>query len=163
MKIKIIILSIALQSSINTSAQIKAIDYKDGEQVLSGFGFKPIAALKDKPGVLILPAWLGIDDHSKESATKLAELGYFSVVADIYGKDSRPKSPSEAGTKAGTEAGTDTGTDTGTAGTEAGTLLNKEFFNSSWWVAIMFIFSNKALLLGSCGYPAWTEGSVAWI
>jgi dienelactone hydrolase len=101
MKIKIIILSIALQSSINTSAQIKAIDYKDGEQVLSGFGFKPIAALKDKPGVLILPAWLGIDDHSKESATKLAELGYFSFVADIYGKDSRPKSPSEAGTKAG--------------------------------------------------------------
>jgi dienelactone hydrolase len=44
---------------------------------------------------------MGIDTHSKESATKLAELGYYSFVADIYGKDKRPKSPSEAGPKAG--------------------------------------------------------------
>jgi len=101
MKSKIIILAIIMQVSINASAQLKAIDYKDGEQVLSGFGIKPTAALKDKPGVLVLPAWLGIDDHSKESATKLADLGYYSFVADIYGKDSRPKSPSEAGPKAG--------------------------------------------------------------
>jgi dienelactone hydrolase len=101
MKSKIIILAIIMQVSINASAQLKAIDYKDGEQVLSGFGIKPTAALKDKPGVLILPAWLGIDDHSKESATKLADLGYYSFVADIYGKDSRPKNPSEAGPKAG--------------------------------------------------------------
>ena len=101
MKSKIIILAIIMQVSINASAQLKAIDYKDGEQVLSGFGIKPTAALKDKPGVLVLPAWLGIDDHSKESATKLADLGYYSFVADIYGKDSRPKNPSEAGPKAG--------------------------------------------------------------
>jgi len=101
MKSKIIILAIIMQVSINASAQLKAIDYKDGEQVLSGFGIKPTAALKDKPGVLVLPAWLGIDDHSKESATKLADLGYYSFVADIYGKDSRPKNPSDAGPKAG--------------------------------------------------------------
>jgi dienelactone hydrolase len=101
MKSKIIILAIIMQVSINASAQLKAIDYKDGEQVLSGFGIKPTAALKDKPGVLVLPAWLGIDDHSKESATKLADLGYYSFVADIYGKDSRPKNTSEAGPKAG--------------------------------------------------------------
>jgi dienelactone hydrolase len=101
MKSKIIILAIIMQVSINASAQLKAIDYKDGEQVLSGFGIKPTAALKEKPGVLVLPAWLGIDDHSKESATKLADLGYYSFVADIYGKDSRPKNPSDAGPKAG--------------------------------------------------------------
>jgi dienelactone hydrolase len=101
MKSKIIILAIIMHVSINASAQLKAIDYKDGEQVLSGFGIKPTAALKEKPGVLILPAWLGVDSHSKESASKLAELGYYSFVADIYGKDSRPKNPSEAGPKAG--------------------------------------------------------------
>jgi dienelactone hydrolase len=101
MKIKIIILAIIMQVSSNALAQLKAVDYKDGEQVLSGFGIKPTAALKDKPGVLILPAWLGIDNHSKESASKLAELGYYAFVADIYGKDKRPKAPSEAGPKAG--------------------------------------------------------------
>ena len=87
--------------SINTVAQLKAIDYKDADQPLSGFGIQPKKELKNKAGVLILPAWLGVDEHSKESATKLAELGYYSFVADIYGKDSRPKNPSQAGPKAG--------------------------------------------------------------
>ncbi|MCA6422757.1 MAG: dienelactone hydrolase family protein [Flavobacterium sp.] len=100
MKHFILTLTFLLLSSTAFS-QLKALDYKDGEQILSGFGIKPKNELKDKPGVLILPAWLGVDSHSKESATKLAELGYYSFVADIYGKDSRPKNPSEAGTKAG--------------------------------------------------------------
>lgn len=85
----------------NTFGQLKPIDYKEGEQPLSGFGIQPIKELKSKAGILILPAWLGVDEHAKESAIKLAELGYYSFVADIYGKDSRPKNPSEAGPKAG--------------------------------------------------------------
>ena len=82
-------------------AQLTAVDYKDGEQALSGFGIKPKSELKDKPGVLVLPAWFGIDAHTKESAEKLAELGYYSFVADIYGKDNRPKNSGEAGKKCG--------------------------------------------------------------
>jgi len=101
MKIKTIIIAIAILVTMNSFAQLKAVDYKDGEQVLSGFGIKPTAALNDNPGVLVLPAWMGIDAHSKESATVLAGLGYYSFVADIYGKDSRPKNTSEAGSKAG--------------------------------------------------------------
>ena len=92
---------IVLSISINTFSQLTAVDYKDGEQALSGFGIEPKSELKDKPGVLVLPAWFGIDAHSKESAEKLAELGYHSFVADIYGKDNRPKNSSEAGKNAG--------------------------------------------------------------
>jgi hypothetical protein len=40
MKIKNIILAIAIQFSINSFAQLKAVDYKDGTQTLSGFGIK---------------------------------------------------------------------------------------------------------------------------
>lgn len=82
-------------------AQTKAVEYKDGSQALSGISVKPEKQLKNKPGVLILPAWMGIQDHEKEVANKLAELGYQSFVADIYGVDQRPKSPKEAGAKAG--------------------------------------------------------------
>lgn len=82
-------------------AQPKAVEYKDGNQILSGFAVKPSKSLKDKPGVLILPAWMGIKDHEKEVATKLADLGYTTFVADIYGIDQRPTSPKEAGAKAG--------------------------------------------------------------
>ena len=82
-------------------AQLVPMDYKDGEQKLSGFGVKPQNGLKEKSGVLILPAWMGIDEHSKESAAELAKLGYYAFVADIYGVDKRPKNAAEAGKNAG--------------------------------------------------------------
>ncbi|WP_309612985.1 dienelactone hydrolase family protein [Flavobacterium sp.] len=83
------------------NAQPKAVEYKDGNQVLSGLSIVPAKQLNDKPGVLILPAWMGIKDHEKEVAYKLAELGYQSFIADIYGVDQRPTNYSEAGQKAG--------------------------------------------------------------
>lgn len=83
------------------NAQPKAVEYKDGNQVLSGLSIVPAKQLKDKPGVLILPAWMGIKDHEKEVAYKLAELGYQSFIADIYGVDQRPTNYIEAGQKAG--------------------------------------------------------------
>ena len=77
------------------------IQYKDGSQILSGYTVKPNKPLKDKPGVLILPAWMGIQNHEKEVASNLANLGYQAFVADIYGVDQRPKNAKEAGAKAG--------------------------------------------------------------
>ncbi|QBZ98691.1 dienelactone hydrolase family protein [Flavobacterium sangjuense] len=82
-------------------AQPKAVEYKDGNQVLSGLSIVPAKQLKDKPGVLILPAWMGIQNHEKEVAYKLADLGYQSFIADIYGVDQRPTNTKEAGAKAG--------------------------------------------------------------
>jgi dienelactone hydrolase len=96
------LLFLAMVSSLMTGyAQLATVDYKDGEQNLSGFGIKPQNGLKEKPGVLILPAWMGIDEHSKESAAELAKLGYYAFVADIYGVDKQPKNTAEAGKNAG--------------------------------------------------------------
>jgi dienelactone hydrolase len=82
-------------------AQLKPVDYVDGDQKLSGFISKPANALKNKAGILILPAWMGIDDHAKESAEELSKLGYYTFVADIYGVGNKPTNYSEAGQKAG--------------------------------------------------------------
>lgn len=82
-------------------AQLKPVDYLDGTQKLSGFVSKPTKYIKNKPGILILPAWMGIDDHAKESAAELSKLGYYTYVADIYGVGNRPTNFSEAGQKAG--------------------------------------------------------------
>lgn len=101
MKIKTLLLAMIMSSSFSSFSQLKAVDYKDGQETLSGFGIKPKTELKDKPGVLVLPAWFGIDANAKDSATKLGELGYYSFVADIYGKDNRPKNTTEAGKNAG--------------------------------------------------------------
>ena len=95
----ILILFIILPILMN--AQLKEVIYSDGENKLSGFASKPVKELKNLPGVLILPAWMGIDEHAKESATDLAALGYYTFVADIYGVGNIPTNFSEAGQKAG--------------------------------------------------------------
>jgi dienelactone hydrolase len=100
MKNIVILISIVIASS-TTNAQLKSVDYTDGNQKLSGFVAIPQKALNNKAGVLILPAWMGVDDHSKASAVNLQSLGYYAFVADIYGVDKRPTNSKEAGQNAG--------------------------------------------------------------
>jgi dienelactone hydrolase len=100
MKNKFLFLIVTLLPLV-MNAQLKEVAYNDGEQKLSGFSIKSKVEKKKKPGVLILPAWMGIDNHAKESATQLAELGYYAFVADIYGVGNKPTNFKEAGEKAG--------------------------------------------------------------
>jgi dienelactone hydrolase len=94
-------MTILLMVSFHSFAQMLTVNYKDEDKALTGFGYKPKEVTKDNSGVLILPAWMGIDEHSKESASELAKLGYYTFVADIYGVDNRPKNTAEAGKNAG--------------------------------------------------------------
>jgi dienelactone hydrolase len=82
-------------------AQVKPVTYKDGNQVLNGFGIQPKSKSVQKPGILILPAWMGIDKLSKDTAENLSKLGYYAFVADIYGEGNYPKDYKEAGKNAG--------------------------------------------------------------
>ena len=83
------------------AVESKAVEYKDGNQVMSGISIQLKQSLKNKPGILILPAWMGIQNHEKEVATMLAGMGYMTFIADIYGIDQRPANSKEAGAKAG--------------------------------------------------------------
>ena len=99
---KIHYLFLAMLSYSSASfAQLKSVQYNDGTQVLSGFAIQPTKKNQQKPGVLILPAWMGIDKLSKDTADKLANMGYYAFVADIYGEGNYPKDFNEAGQKAG--------------------------------------------------------------
>ncbi|WP_294819327.1 dienelactone hydrolase family protein [uncultured Flavobacterium sp.] len=98
---KITILLMAMIVATTANAQLKDIVYNDGIQTLQGFTGVPEKPLKQKPGILILPAWMGINSHSKQVAGKLTALGYHTLIADIYGKGNSPKSATEAGEKSG--------------------------------------------------------------
>lgn len=92
----------ALQANAQVkSGVLNAIGYKDGSQKLNGFAVTPSKPLSQKPGILILPAWKGISSHSKETAEKLAKLGYYAFVADIYGEGNYPTNTEEAGKASG--------------------------------------------------------------
>ena len=93
-------LAILTYSSVSF-AQLQPIKYKDGNQILNGFGIQPSKKSQQKPGILILPAWMGIDKLSKDTAENLSKLGYCAFVADIYGEGNYPKDYKEAGQKAG--------------------------------------------------------------
>ncbi|MCG2610479.1 dienelactone hydrolase family protein [Flavobacterium sp. SM15] len=97
----IIMLLLFSFSTLQSFAQLKPVSYSDGNQKLEGYFGKPVKANAKKAGVLILPAWMGVDAHSKESAQALSKLGYYTFVADIYGADKRPANTQEAGKLAG--------------------------------------------------------------
>jgi dienelactone hydrolase len=90
-----------LLSTSTMFAQLKAVKYKDGVQVLNGYQSQPTKKSAQKPGILILPAWFGIDKLAKNTAEELSKLGYSTFVADIYGEGNYPKNNAEAGQKAG--------------------------------------------------------------
>lgn len=87
--------------SPNLFAQLKSIQYKDGAHVLNGFQIKPLEKNQQNPGILILPAWKGIDKLSKDTSESLANMGYHVFIADIYGEGNYPKDNTEAGKMAG--------------------------------------------------------------
>lgn len=100
MKINLSILLVLLMA-MQTNAQLKPVAYQDGSQKLNGFAAIPSTPLTKKPGILILPAWKGISNHSKEVAEKLSKLGYYAFVADIYGEGKYPANVQEAGQQSG--------------------------------------------------------------
>lgn len=94
-----IVTAILFTSSV--FAQLEPVTYFDKEQKLVGFVSHPKKKSKSTVSVLILPAWMGIDAHAKESAIDLSYLGYKTFVADIYGEGNKPTNGKEAGQKAG--------------------------------------------------------------
>jgi len=100
MKHKLYLFSILI-APIISNAQFIEVNYVDGNQKLSGLAAIPKTSLNENPGVLILPAWMGIDEHAKDAATQLADLGYHTLIADIYGLGNKPNTPQEAGQQAG--------------------------------------------------------------
>ncbi|WP_207420760.1 dienelactone hydrolase family protein [Desertivirga brevis] len=82
-------------------AQGSDLPYVEGSAKLKGYLVKPKAAKGKVPGVVVLHAWMGLTNHEKESANKLASLGYIALAADVYGKNESPKSVQDAGKLSG--------------------------------------------------------------
>lgn len=82
-------------------AQSTKVHYQDGQQTLTGLVGVPGKASAQKSGILILPAWMGIDEHAEKVAQELTALGHYTFVADIYGDGHKPANAQEAGAQAG--------------------------------------------------------------
>ena len=55
----------------------------------------------NRPGVLVVHEWWGLNDFARERALKLAGLGYVALAADMYGGGATTRDREEAGKLAG--------------------------------------------------------------
>ncbi len=60
-----------------------------------------IESPKPKAFLVLVPNWLGINEANLKQATEIAGRGYTVFVADMYGKNARPKDMKDAGAKTG--------------------------------------------------------------
>ena len=77
--------------------KVETVEYKQGGAALEGWLAWDDATKGKRPGVLVFPAFWGATEHDKQTAEKLAKMGYMAFVADMYGKGVRPTTPQEAG------------------------------------------------------------------
>ena len=100
MKLSLTLFAVFLGMQLTLAQKLKAVAYQDGTQKLNGLVTSN--AGKKLPGVLILPAWKGIDDEAKNSAIELEKQGYVVFIADIYGEGNIPTDNASASKIAGT-------------------------------------------------------------
>ncbi|HTN30361.1 MAG TPA: dienelactone hydrolase family protein [Pseudomonas sp.] len=81
----------------HAETQVERIDYQIDGQPYQGLLVYDDAVTTPRPGLLMVPNWLGVTDRSAEKAARAASDKYVVFVADLYGKDVRPKGPEEAG------------------------------------------------------------------
>ncbi len=84
-------------SSLCAAVKGQTVAYKQGDAALEGFLAYDDAQEGKRPGVIVVPDWMGMSEHYNGIAKKLAGMGYIAFAADIYGKEVRPKTSKEAG------------------------------------------------------------------
>lgn len=103
--IKSVTLMSAIVFAVSAKAKIitEKVDYKENGQALEGFVIYDNAQVKPgkTPGIVIVHDWMGVGEYVKMRGEQMAKLGYVAFVADIYGKDTRPKDGKEAAEFAG--------------------------------------------------------------
>ena len=109
-----VILSALLAAALYAApaaAAIKAepLEWKVGEDSFSGWLVYDDEDDDLRPGLVMVPNWMGVTDDALERAKAVAGDDYVVLVADVYGKDNRPADSSQAGKLAGSLRGEDRG------------------------------------------------------
>lgn len=105
MMVGLFVSAIAGMGEAQAKPETRALTWTEGGVTFEGalvFDRKKVKAKRGKvPGVLVVHQWMGPTANETMRAEMLAELGYVALVADVYGKDVRPKDPASAGAAAG--------------------------------------------------------------
>ncbi len=78
------------------AVQTKEVDYKQGSTPLHGFLAWNDSNAGRRPGVLVVHEWWGLNEHARNQAKRLAEVGYVAFALDMFGGGKSTMHPDEA-------------------------------------------------------------------
>ena len=97
MKLRTIALLVAVAPWLAHARLVtRIVDYTVDKSAMRGYLAYDDAAKEQRPGVLVVPEWWGLDDYAKRRARELAQMGYVAFAADLYGGGKVTSDPREA-------------------------------------------------------------------
>ena len=85
----------------------KPVEWTVGKDRFSGYVVYDDAKADARPGMVMVPNWMGVTDDAVTRAKAIAGDDYVVLLADVYGKGVRPKDSDEAGKLSGSLRGED--------------------------------------------------------
>jgi len=82
---KVWLILLALTGVAHAAIRTETVEYKDGDVTLKGYLAYDDAGSAQRPGILVVHEWWGLNDYAKQRAQQLAALGYVAFAADMYG------------------------------------------------------------------------------
>ena len=89
--------------------QVRPLEWTVGGDRFSGYLVHDDASDAKRPGLVMVPNWMGVTNDALERAKAVAGTEYVVLVADMYGKGRQPRDSNEAGKLAGSLRGEDRG------------------------------------------------------
>jgi dienelactone hydrolase len=83
--------------SAQAGVQTKEIEYSSGGTTLKGYLAWDDSVKGKRPGILVVHEWWGHNEHARDRARMLAELGYTALALDMYGDGKLANHPKKAG------------------------------------------------------------------
>lgn len=76
--------------------QAMPVEWKIGKQAFAGYVVHDDASRDLRPGIVMVPNWMGVNAAAVEKAKSIAGDKYVILLADVYGKGVNPKDHTEA-------------------------------------------------------------------
>jgi dienelactone hydrolase len=86
----------SLPAAASAAMQARPVEWQVGGQAFSGVLVYDDATTAKRPGLVMVPDWLGVTPDAVAQAKDVAGDDYVILVTDIYGKGIRPKDDGEA-------------------------------------------------------------------
>lgn len=80
----------------SSSVTGEEITYTAGEVTMNGYIAYDESSQGVRPGILVVHEWWGHNEHARNSADKLAEMGYVALAVDMYGEGRVADHPEDA-------------------------------------------------------------------